>query len=141
MEAELKEKELEIGQTKDINAKLVQEILSLKEIVQKQERNLNNQITINSYLSQELLENKDIIRIQGRRYTELKTEVEISKGEWSEIVRINENLKQQLNSKISQFNHDLQVKQSEIDKLSSLIKSRQGKFKAPINYNPTDLWA
>jgi hypothetical protein len=67
-------------------------------------------------------------------------ESEISSGEMSEIVRINENLKIQLNMEILQLNNDLQVKQSKIEELLNLIKSRQIKFRQSVNNNPTDFW-
>lgn len=139
MERELKMKDLEIEQIKNFNTKLIQELSSNKEIIHKQEINLKEQFEIVGNLDKDLLENRSIIEKKDMQYIELNKEIETLRGEMAEIVNINENQKLVIDENISQFNQDLQVKQSEIDELKSLTKSRQ-KFRPPVTDNPTKFW-
>jgi chromosome segregation ATPase len=139
MEIALKEKILDIEQINDTNSKLIQEISFIKALAQNQERQINDLITTNSNLSREL-GNQEINKIKDERYTELSTEIEISRKEMSEIVRINESLRRQLVRETFQYNNDIQKRLSEKDELKRLINSNQRKFKPPVTYNNTDFW-
>jgi chromosome segregation ATPase len=94
---------------------------------------VKNEITIT-----ESNKNEEIVQINKRLF-----ESEKSREEMSEIIRIKDNLRTQLNTEILQLNHDLQAKQSEIDELkrSIISRSRQRKLKPSFFNNSTDFWA
>jgi chromosome segregation ATPase len=141
MEFELEIRDLEIGRIKNCNTNLIQELSLSKEIIHKQEIKLTEQFEIVDDLNRHLSENQIIIEKKDMQCIKFNEEVNKEIEELrAEIVKINENQKLLIDAKTSQFNHDLQVKQLEIEGLKSLIKSGQKKIRLPVSDNSTKFW-